>query len=55
MGRKAGTQPLAQGDCVVILAHEEDIAGLCAKYALHSELEDAREEMPPEDIVRPVS
>lgn len=31
--------PLAQGDNVVILAHDEDIVTLCAKYALHSEID----------------
>lgn len=29
---------LRQGDCVVILAHEDDIAHFCDRYRLHSEL-----------------
>lgn len=33
------TQTLQQGDCVVILAHEKDIADLCARYSLQSELQ----------------
>ncbi len=32
------TQPLAQGDCVVILAHDEDIPQLCERFTLESEL-----------------
>ncbi len=36
----ASTHPLALGDCVVILAHDDDIDRLCTRYALQSELED---------------
>ncbi len=32
---------LAAGDCIVMLAHEEDIAKLCQQFALQSELSDA--------------
>lgn len=32
-------QPLSKGDCVVILAHDEDIPRLCDRYALQSELD----------------
>lgn len=33
-------QALSQGDCVVILAHDDDIPKLCARYALQSEHEE---------------
>ncbi len=35
----SGKEQLAQGDCVVILAHEADIPQLCSRYALQSELQ----------------
>lgn len=34
------TQALSQGDCVVILAHDDDIPKLCTRYALQSEHEE---------------
>lgn len=34
----SASKPLAVGDCVVILAHDDDIPALCARYALQSEL-----------------
>lgn len=34
------TTPLSAGDCVIVLAHEEDIPELCNKFSLHSELTD---------------
>ena len=34
------THPLSQGDCVVILAHENDIQRLCSQFRLESELVD---------------
>lgn len=36
----ASSQSLALGDCVVILAHDDDIPELCARYALQSELDE---------------
>jgi voltage-gated potassium channel len=42
-------QPLALGDCVVVLGHIDDISELCAQYRLQSELEpeanEAEEEL----------
>ncbi|HBE68298.1 MAG TPA: potassium channel protein, partial [Planctomycetaceae bacterium] len=34
------SQSLALGDCVVILAHDDDIPELCSRYALQSELDE---------------
>lgn len=38
--------PLALGDSVVLLAHDEDIEQLCRRYSLHSEIDEDQASIP---------